>query len=508
MRAFYFRFSSRDTALDKLGFNRCWQSALDWGCKEEDIYWDFDSGGNPERESYQRLIKAIQEGKYTELGTPNQIRLNRDISESDQFGKLLRKHKIKLVLLESWGQINLETSEGRRQYSLDSLFAAWERDKSTERNIRNWEDIRKKRISIITPFGYVIGDDRKPEIDVTPTVCLLETKEVLSYADILREIVDLAFEFGSVNHVIKTIHTKYGVYRFNQENLIGTKPGRKRHIRKKKLNPNTNNPHIHRKPLFFSPSGLTQLLRNPILIGHLVYLKGEPGETTIVNNHQPFLTVEEFNRLGKVIGGKANPFSAKGTKAKYPLTGLVYCGLCGGCCYSATRGFRDKKQKYYYFKCKNTRHGCIGKAIRSEVLEEALNAKLIERYQEVTKLAIKSPEKKINPKIITLEKQLLSLRNLPIIDSGVQELIKQTQAEIDRLNSSGEAETEISQEQIKILEMIFQNPLYWETLTQLEKREIYHTLTNRIILGVDIPNKNHPDFEYRKSCVERIDLLV
>ncbi len=38
LKAFYFRFSSRDTALDKLGFDRCWQSAISWGCKEEDIY--------------------------------------------------------------------------------------------------------------------------------------------------------------------------------------------------------------------------------------------------------------------------------------------------------------------------------------------------------------------------------------------------------------------------------------------------------------------------------------
>lgn len=497
MKAFYFRFSSRDTALDKLGFDRCWQSALDWGCEEEHIYWDFDSGGNPERENYQKLISAIKEGKYTELGTPNQIRLNRDISESDQFGKLLRKHKIKLVLLESWGQINLETSEGRRQYSLDSLFAAWERDKSTERNIRNWEDIRRKRISIITPFGYVIGSDRKPEIDVTPTVCLLDTKQIVSYADILREIIDLAFEVGSLTQVTKIIHAKYGVSRFNQENLLGAKPGRKRHIRKKKLNPNSNNPHIHRKPLFFSPSGLSHLLRNPILIGHLVYLKGEKTEITVIDNHPAFLSQEEFDRLDKVIGGKANPFNAKGTKAKYPLTGLIYCGLCGGNCYSAKCG-GQRERDYYYFKCKNIPNGCKNKPIRAEAIEKVLITRLIERYQEITNKAIAPPQEQINPKIFTLEKQLASLRSLPIIDDAVQELIKKTQLEIDRENNNEDNNLEIPDSQIAILKTIFQDPLYWETLPQAQKREIYHSLVNRIVLNISDG----------KSFVDRIDLRL
>lgn len=255
-KAFYFRFSSRDTSLDKLGFDRALQSALNWGVKEEDIYWDFESGANPRRRNYQRLIKKIKQGCYTELGTPNQIRLNRDIIESETFGRLLRKHKVKLVLLESRGKLDLETSEGRRQYGLDSLFAQWEYDKIQERNTRTWEDIRNKRYAAQVSFGYAMGSDRKPVFDTEPIVCLLETKEIVSYFDILREIIDLATTHGATNQVVKIIHDKYGVQHFNWENLNGDQPGRKRHIRQKKLNPYSNNPHLHRKPILFSQSGL------------------------------------------------------------------------------------------------------------------------------------------------------------------------------------------------------------------------------------------------------------
>lgn len=508
MKAFYFRFSARDTALDKLGFDRCWQSALDWGCDEDDIYWDFDSGANPNRENYQRLIEAIADGRYEEIATPNQTRIHRDSVESQLFGRLLRKKKVKLHLLESRGELNLETSEARRQYSLDGLFAEWEYEKIQERNVRNWRDIRRKGISVFTPFGYVINSDRKPEIDLTPTVCLLETKEILSYADILQEIIKLTFEIGSLKQVVKAIHKKYGVYRFNPENLNGDKPGRKRHIRSKKLNPHTNNPHIHRKPLFFSQSGLGHLLRNEILIGSLVYLKGTPEEITIVDNHPPLMSKGDFKRLGRIISNKANPISAKGTKAKYPLTGLVYCGLCGGTCYSAKCGNKGRKREYYYFRCKNINSNCISKPIRFEVLETALNARLVERYKEITKLAIKPESPKVNPKIAALEKQLIGLISLPFVDENIKASIKKTQAEIDHLNSNSETEHQVSQEQIKLLESAFQNPLYWETLTQPEKREIYHALTNRIVISVDIQEKNHPDFELRKSYVGRIDLLV
>ncbi len=494
MKAFYFRFSARDTALDKLGFDRCWQSAIEWGCHEDDIYWDFDSGANPNRENYLKLIEAIKTQKYTEIGTPNQTRMHRDSVESQLFGRLLRKKGVKLHLLESRGELNLETSEARRQYSLDGLFAEWEYEKIQERNIRNWQDLRNKKISVFTPFGYVLNSDRKPELDLTPTVCLIETKEILSYGNILQEIICLAFELGSLNQVVKAVHSKYGICRFNSENL----QPKKRRIRKKKLNPHTNNPHIHRKPLFFSVSGLTNLLRNEILIGNLVYLKGTERQVTIFNNHAPLMSITEFQRLGKIISGKANPFSAKGSVAKYPLTGLIFCGLCGGACYSAKCGNRGRQRNYYYFKCKNIRNNCKSKPIRSELVEAAVVEQLIKKHQQIKDLATKPTETKVNPQEVALSKQLVGLLNLPLQNEAIRKSIEQTKLEIDKLKSLEVIETEVSLSRAELLESVFQNPLYWETLPEAQKREIYHTLISKIILGI----------KDEKSYVDRIDLLV
>lgn len=506
LKAFYFRFSSRDTALDKLGFDRCWQSAIAWGCQEEDIYWDFDSGANPNRDEYQRLIEAIKQNKYTDIGTPNQSRIHRDSVESQIFGRLLRKHKIKLHLLESRGELNLETSEARRQYGLDGLFSEWEYEKIQERNLRNWEDIRKNAISVITPFGYVTGSNRKPEIDYTPTVCLLETKEIVSYADILLEIIDLAFELGSINQIIKVINKKYGIYRFDTTNLIDNTS---KNVKKKKLNPHTNNPHLHRKPLYFCHSTIHKLLKNEILIGTLVYLKGTEREVRIENNHPALITKEKFNRLGRLISGKGNPLISKGNKAKFPLTGLVYCGLCGGTCYSSNAGSQNNvTRNYYYFRCKNLRSNCPSKSIRSELCEAAVNAELIKRYEQIRTLAIKPEEKIVNPKIVALEKQLLGLMSLPIQNNAIQATIENTKKEIEKLNSNIGIESEVNQSRIDLLDSTFQNPLYWETLEQATKREIYHTLIKRVVINVDIIDREDPNFKIRKSYVERVDLLV
>ena len=503
-KAFYFRFSSRDTALDKLGFDRCWQSAIAWGCQEEDIYWDFDSGANPERTDYQKLIDAIKQNKYTDIGTPNQSRIHRDSVESQLFGRLLREKKIKLHLLESRGELNLETSEARRQYGLDGLFSEWEYEKIQERNLRNWEDIRKNTISVKTPFGYVTGSNRKPEIDYTPTVCLLETKEIVSYADILLEIIDLAFELGSINKIVKVINKKYGIYRFDTTNLTDNKS---KNVKKKKLNPYINNPHIHRKPLYFCHSTIHNLLTNEILIGTLVYLKGTDREEKIENNHPALITQEKFNRLGKLISGKANPIISKGSKARYPLTGLVYCGLCGGTCYSANCGGKTKRY-YYYFKCKNLRSNCPSKSIRSELCEAAVNAELVKRYEQIRTLAIKPEEKIVNPKVVALENQLQGLMSLPIQDNNIQATIENTKREIEQLNSNIEIDSEVNQSRIDLLDSTFQNPLYWETLEQASKREIYHTLIKRVVINVDIIDKADPNYKSRKSYVERVDLLV
>lgn len=503
-KRFYFRFSNRDTAMDKLGFERCWQMALKWGCKEEFIYWDFDSGANTQREKYRQLIREIEAGLVTQIGTPNQIRLNRDSVESQIFGRLLRKKNVTLHLLESKGTLDLQSTESRRQYGLDGLFAEWEYEKIQDRNLRNWQDIRNKRFSILTPFGWVTDSDRKPIPDYTPTVCLIETKQEISYAEILLEIIDLVLEQGSLRRVVRKIHEKYGVYRFNSENLID---GKKQ--RQKKLNPHKDNPHIQRKPLFLSTSGVKHLLRNPILIGTLVYLKKTDREFHQPNNHPPLISIEKFDRLDKVLSGKLNPYSVETSKAFYPLSGVVYCGHCGGSCYSSTAGKRKngtRPRPYHYYRCKNIAHNCIAKPIRFELAEQVVINALLEKYQAVTDMAVK-PEVHIkNSKLIELKQNLAALKSLPFIDHNIKKSINQIECQIQLIQSQGEHEVIHYKGKKELLEQAFQNPLYWETLSNCDKREIYQQLVKRVVVKVDIQEKSHPEFKNRKSYIDRVDL--
>lgn len=116
-----------------------------------------------------------------------------------------------------------------------------------------------------------------------------------------------------------------------------------------------------------SKNALFNMFRNPFYAG-LIRHKGEyhPGE------HRPIITIEEFDRVQLLLGRKGQP---RPKTHKFPYTGMMTCGFCGG---AVTAEIKAKKLKngstnfHTYYHCTHQKKDivCKQKSITDRNVEE------------------------------------------------------------------------------------------------------------------------------------------
>ena len=489
----YFRVSREDTALDKFAVDRYRSSLIKFGVEPENIFCDFASGGNVERDDYQKMLAAIRNGSYKKVVVPLQSRLNRNVLHSELLAEDLAAVGAKLIILESGRTIDPSDPEDRFNYQLNAMIDHRFLANITKTNLNNAKHMREKKGINVVPFGYVV-ERLKPKLDREPFVCLISDKSHISPADVLLEIIDLVIESGNLSQSIKKIHYKYGVadYLPNQIRNQTRKP--------KQYDFSKDRRFKHRKPLKFTHHGLKSLISNPLLKGDLDYFWRDSKQSTVSNPgaypDQAIISRSKFNKLQKCT---SKTKLIKGIKRHiYPFTSLVWCGLCGAKCYSDRGGKRKNGDRPLYYFCKNKPKGCPSKRILASDIEKTIIKKLTERNSEITALTVAEEMLRDTPEIVQLEKQLQSLIELPIKTPEINSIIEQTKIEINTAREQLKVGANVRQENIELLKTIFSNPLFFETLPIEDKREIYHLLVNKIVISV----------KEEKAIVERIDLLV
>lgn len=66
---------------------------------------------------------------------------------------------------------------------------------------------------------------------------------------------------------------------------------------------------------------------------------------TVENTHEALVTEEQFNMVQKIRNRKREIYGTWAFQSKHLLTGLSYCGHCGGRYYLKNSG------KYKYYSC-------------------------------------------------------------------------------------------------------------------------------------------------------------
>ena len=126
----------------------------------------------------------------------------------------------------------------------------------------------------------------------------------------------------------------------------------------------------------FKKSSLHDILQNPKYKGTLILGKSTKRGNKR-NNHQiskdaqyfentipPIVSADVWEKAGKIMEGKKKRSGAGKAKAVYALTGLIYCGKCGGPLVGQANIDRYGVRRYYY-RCRP----CKSKMVRRDEIE-------------------------------------------------------------------------------------------------------------------------------------------
>ncbi len=437
----------------------------------ENIYTDVESGSKNNRPNFKRLMRDVELGKVYEVVVTRLDRLTRSLVTLRKTVDQLKEAKVILRALDD--SIDTSTAAGKFHLNMLGSLAEMEVDRLSERVQHGWQHLRDRKVAMNPPFGYIKQDD-KHALDHQKFLCLLSDRNELSKAEIAKDIIDTFFEAKSLRGCLKIINPKYGIFT-SANNNHGEKIG-----------------GVISRGLFrFSIGGLSSWLTNPVLLGHLCYLKKRNGKRLdkslwqiTRDTHEPLITESQALEIDAILESNKR-VRGWGTQAqRYPLSGLVFCAECRATCYScAGRIGASTTEFHYYFQCKNAQtKSCNNrKLVRQEKCEAAAIAKLISAAAQITDIAQIPLERQDPLELRELRSQLASLETLRY-NPAIAQAIIQMKSQINNmeygLSSSGKVDSELR----SVLVETFANPVYFATLADGDKKTVYRALIDRIIV--------------------------
>lgn len=481
----YARVSTREQAEDSNALKQQIARLRKGGVDE--VYCDVESGANPERKEFNKLVEAVGRGEISTIVATRWDRLTREETAYAVIKALLKKHKVKLKLLDQ-GQVDLSTASGELSADLQALFAIHERRQLRERVQRGHEYRRSKEVAWTrAPWAYFIEND-KYVLDKRPVICLLAERPEnylelydlsnistpipgISKAEIAREAIDYFLKIRKPRQVLVFLYEKYGVERKPDDNLV-----------------------LSHELLFWSaPQNFADdWLSNPILRGHTAYCKTnkssdnkratqkKPEEWQLHLDTHPkerLITDEEFVELQSIRQFNAKKQANPG-KTCY-LTGLVICNRCGYKCVLKS----SPNSKYY--GCRQSGISCQNRScIRLEKIDQAIISQLflkatsLESAQEQQEVPFQCP-----PEVIKLREQLEGVKKL--LEITPTAALQQARTELLKQIEEKSAPKGVESFVMTTAKEIISHPqakklTFWYTLTQDERDIVYEKLIERV----------------------------
>lgn len=441
----------------------------------EIIETEVASGSKRDRPVLLALVPRLREGDTLFLTRFD--RLTRSLVQLRKLVEHFQEHKVSVVALDD--PIDYASSAGKFHLNMLGALAEMEVDRLSERTRHGWQHLRSKAVAMNPPLGYRKQDDRHV-LDHEPFLCLLDSKEERSLAQIAREIVDTFLEKQTLRMCIRTIYERYGI-----RVTASVKAGR-----------------VAREMFRFSVGGLSTWLRNPVLRGHVRYLRRTEREYIIPNCHEPLITDAEYREILRILEfNKRRGGFGSSNKARYPLSGLVFCGECNASCYSvtgATNYHRAKRtgepiNRVLYYQCKSWKlRACSQKTtIRGEAIEAVVIAALCSRSEDLAREAA-TPDKVREPvELVQLREQVGVLRSLPT-NPAITRAIEELEQQMAALTRVSMEPPSVDLEAFREVSVAFRDPEYWRNLSDPDKAIVFRELVERVtmkdgkVLGVKL----------------------
>ena len=438
------------------------------GCDE--VYWDIGSRSKHNRKGLNTVLEIIKQQECDEAVF---IRIDRMTDSPTVLEKAITiclQSKIPIRGLDD--HIDFTTVGGRLHARILCNLARAEVERLSERIQHGHEYHRQMNAAYFPPFGYKKVDQHL-ELDLTPFICLLETKEELSKAAIGYELVETFFSTRSLRGTLKQFNDKYGIRSFCRK---------------------TSNSRKSSQSLGFSISGLTAWLNNPILRGHIAYGRAYKQRNShkhlwdIRYNIHPehrIITDEQYQVIDSTLdwNSKHRSWRPKETHQIHPLSGLVRCADCMSLCRGLAFRLRtDASLIRHSYQCSNYRLKACNqkKSLRNEIIELQVVQSLIDRAAQVNRIVEQTSDKVDPPEIQKLKAELAFYKNAP--GDRAAGIVLDIEQQIQNFRDSHNRSEGEQSARMRRLVHVFGDPQYWSTLPITERRDTYRELVNYVTI--------------------------
>ncbi len=405
------------------------------GCSE--VLFDIESGKNPNRKNYQKLIKLIEQGTVTQVVCIRLDRLGRSSIELCSFYRLCVDKDCDLRILDQG--LQLKSPFGKLLYTVLAALAELESDNISARVKDSWAYKREKGLAHRTSFGYKIVDGK---FTINP-------KE----SAIVREIIDVILNPSSLSEALRYVVTKY-------------------------------------PELKWSRTGLQKLVRNPTLRGHLRYKDPITEEDILIKDtHEAILTEGEYSRILSIF--EANRWSKSNTRNRplNVLSGKVVCGVCrkGMALCAGSKKSKYKETYWRNFKCRRSTEGICSnaKSIGYVKLVTSVEKEIQKHaFAIANQINIASVEDDSNQTRITqLRSQLDVLEAIPDSIEYIKESIHKIKQELAALELDSQIKIQTSVSRVEIVKGI-SHPTFFLSMSDLDKQILFNELLSSVSINL------------------------
>ena len=449
----------------------------------EAIYFDVLSGGNNDRQEYQKVLALVADNAIEKVIATRLDRLTRNEEGYLFLKNLFKTSNVKLFLLDQ-GEVDLSTASGELTSDIQCIMAVGERRMIRERVKFGFKHRRDRQAACRPPFGYTVVTE-KYQLDRRPIICLLAERPD-NYQDLSQELElhrlpgksksdiakDIVNTFREVKHLKKTVNAIYEKY--------GLVPLPKR--------------YSGRSEDLILPRSTTHLrewLTNPVLEGHTAYLKyRENGslkprsEWDIRENTHPqerLITPEEQEEINDIIALSRKEIGFR-ERTSF-LTGLVYCAECGNKSVFKT----SHKAQYKYYGCRYSKQGCSNHQNTTlENIDKAIIKAIFTRAHTLHEQGESKLYLTNSKELSDLKEQLVAVEAVPNFENNLllknarQELLRNidrlTQSLQNNVFSDGNAQQMINHPHAR-------NLTFWYSLTETERSHIYYKLVDKVFVS-------------------------
>lgn len=458
----YYRVSTEKQADTSTVLARYREDLLNAGILEPNLYFDIQSGGDAQREGFNSVLRACRDWADT-IALPDFSRFQRSMSIWESVRPELVRLNVRIIDIYSNLEIDFRTAEGIRNTQIETAQNEYFRNFAAQSCLRGQERRRRQRKPSVAPFGYLIVKDKL----IINRNLYKDTGK--TYEQIAKEYIELFIETKILCKTVSLFCEKYGHERIGH----GAE----------------DFPHDR--------SAFKRWLDNPALRGHQAYhhignirrksaFKNEHLEPRIYyNNHEPLIDNETANELDKILSlFQRGPVS---TAPVNPLSGLMFCGCCGGKIRSKGETYKNKDYRYLF--CSNAyptpgkKQTCQRTGVKrlkvSQVVDATIDA-IILKAKEIAEWGLTSLSVPESTEIKTLRESIIRLEKLNDPD-----LIEVIQEKRNRLKSFMDASTKEDYHRSEIelrLQGVCSQRDFWLSLSVAEQKGLFPEFVEKIVI--------------------------